>query len=401
MGITKELTKFCSESKFKNLPSEVADRVKYFALDFVGVTARGSLENSAKTMYRFVKDMSSSNSGGVIIGTKMRAPYPYVALANGTASHILELDDINNEASLHPGGVIFPAAFAACEMTNKNGRHFIEGVVLGYDVMIRLGKASDPKEQYKRGFHPTGTCGTFGATAAAAKIMDLNETQILNAFGIAGSQAAGNMEFLAQNTWTKIMQLGWAAHNGIVASLLAKKGFKGPSTIIEGRNGFFQSYSGNADGNKALDGLGSTFEILRTSIKPYPCVKYMHPSIDGILKIIQENQIKPEEIEKVTLGILKAGFPMIASPKELKYCPQSMVDAQFSMPFGAAIAIIFGKVSLNHFRPEVIQSDRVREMMRKIDCVGDPELEKVFPKQWPASIEIRTKDGRRFSIRIN
>ena len=319
--ITKKLAKFCMDLKFEEIPPEVRDRAKYFALDFVGVAARGTLENSTKAMYQFIKNLGPTTKGGVIIGTKMRAQHHYSALANGTSSHSLEMDDVNNEASLHPGVAIFPAAFAACEMANKNGKRFIEGVILGYDVMIRLGKALGPREHYSRGFHPTGTCGTFGATAAVAKILGLSEAQMVNAFGIAGSQAAGSMEFLAQGAWTKRMHPGWAAHNGIIASLLAKKGFKGPSTIVEGRDGFLHAYSLNADANKVLEEIGSSFEIMRTSIKPHACCRYMQPPIDGILKIIKENQIKAEEVEKVTLGILKAGFPIIVTPEEIKYNP--------------------------------------------------------------------------------
>jgi len=399
--ITKELAKFCAGLKFEKLSSEVIDRAKYFALDFVGVAARGALENSTKSMYQFVKKMTPTDKGGVIIGTKMRGLHHYSALANGTSSHSLEMDDVNNEASLHPGVAIFPAAFAACEMTAKNGKKFIEGVVLGYDVMIRLGKALSPKEHYDRGFHPTGTCGTFGATAAVAKIIGLNEVQMINAFGIAGSQAAGSMEFLAQGAWTKRMHPGWAAHNGIIACLLAKKGFKGPSTIFEGRDGFLHSYSGNPDFDKVLEGIGSSFGIMRTSIKPHACCRYMQPPIDGILKIMEENQLKAKEIDNVTLGILKAGFPIIVNPQELKYSPQSVVDAQFSMPFGAAVAVLYGEASLSQFREKVIQSTPVKEIMKKVHCVENPELDKVYPRQWPATVEIKTKDGRTFSVRID
>lgn len=400
MEITKELANFCSQLKFEKLSSEVIDRVKYFALDFIGVAARGSLEDSTKVMYQFIKDIIPASKGGVIIGTKMRTLHQYAALANGTSSHSLEMDDVNNEASLHPGVAIFPSAFAASEMGEKDGKRFVEGVVVGYEIMIRLGKALGPKEHYGRGFHPTGTCGTFGATAAAAKIFGLNEEQLVNAFGIAGSQAAGSMEFLAQGAWTKRMHPGWAAHNGIIAALLAKKGFKGPLTIIEGRDGFLHAYSTNADERKVLEGIGSSFEIMKTSIKPHACCRYKQPSIDGILKIMRENQLNPNDIEEVTLGILKAGFPIIVTPEELKYNPQTVVDAQFSMPFGAAVAILYGQASLNQYRERVIQLPEVKEMMKKIRCVEDPELEKVYPKQWPATVEIKTKDRRRFSVKV-
>jgi 2-methylcitrate dehydratase PrpD len=400
MEITKKLVKFCSALKYDDLPSNVVDRVKYYALDFLGVIARGSQEESSKAMYRFVKSLGIVNEGGVVIGSKMKTSFQYSALANGTAAHALELDDVNNEASLHPGVVIFPAALAACEMANKGGREFIEGVVLGYEVMIRMGKALGPKEHYSRGFHPTGTCGTFGATATVAKILGLSEQQMLNAIGLAGSQAAGSMEFLAQGAWSKRMHPGWAAHNGIIACLLAKNGFTGPTSIIEGRFGFLHAYSDNAHPEKVIDGLGDDFEILRCSIKPHACCRYMHPPIDAILKIMKENKIEPDAIEKVTLGILQAGFSIIASPLEQKRNPQTVYESQFSMPFGAAVAILFGKATLDEFTQGKLYLPKIKALMEKVYCVKNPELDKLYPKHWPATAEIKTKDGKVFSIRL-
>jgi 2-methylcitrate dehydratase PrpD len=400
MEVTTELAGFCSKLKFEELPSNIIDLAKYYALDFLGVNLRGSQEESSKVMYQVIKEISTTDNGGVIVGTKMKAPFQYSALANGTAAHALELDDVNNESSLHPGVAIFPAAFAACEMANKGGKEFIEGVVVGYEVMIRLGKALGPKEHYSRGFHPTGTCGTFGATAAAAKILNLNTRQILNALGIAGSQAAGNMEFLVQGSWSKRMQPGWAAHNGIIAALLAKNGFTGPSTIIEGRAGFLHAYSDNADPKKVLDGLGLGYEIAKCSIKPHATCRYMQAPIDGILKIVKENKVMPNDIKEIKLGILNAGFSIIATPAEIKYNPKTTYDAQFSMPFGAAAAIIFGKVTIDEFTKDKLNLPEIKELMTKVNCVKDPELEKVYPKHWPATVEIKTNDGQVLSTRI-
>jgi 2-methylcitrate dehydratase PrpD len=139
----------------------------------------------------------------VIIGTKERTPHLYSAMANGISAHAIEMDDVNNEASLHPGVVVFPAALATSEMVGGAGKKFIEAVVLGYEVMVRLGRALGAENSYKRGFHPTGICGPFGSSVAASKLLGLREKEILSALGIAGSQAAGSMEYLAQGAWTK------------------------------------------------------------------------------------------------------------------------------------------------------------------------------------------------------
>jgi len=401
MDITRKLIDFCHNINFRDLPPEVIDRAKYLALDFLGVASRGSLVESTKAMYGLIEDLGLDSKGGVIIGTGMRAPYEYAALANGTSAHSLELDDVHNEASLHPGVAVFPAAFAACEMAGADGKRLIEAVVAGYEVTVRLGKALTPSGHYGRGFHPTGTCGVFGAAVTASKILGLDKGQMLNSMGIAGSQAAGSMEYLTDGAWTKRFNPGWAAHSGLIAALLAKRGFMGPSAILEGRNGFLHGYSPSSDPSKLLEGLGEPYHVLRTSIKPHACCRYKQAPIDGILEIMEQNHLKADEVKKVTMGILKTGFPIIVTPEELKHSPRSVIDAQFSMPFGAAVAMLYGKASLGEYTLEKLNSPRVKEMMDKVSCVEDPELDKVYPKQWPATVEIVTRAGKSYTAKVD
>ncbi len=171
MGITKDLARFCVETNYNNLREEVIDKAKFFMLDFIGVAARGSIVESSRVMYELVCDLGEDPKGVVVIGTDMRADSQYAALANGTSSHAIEMDDVNNEASLHPGAVNFPVALAVGELTKADGKKVIEAVILGYEVTIRLGKAVGPSEHYERGFHPTATCGAFGAAVVAGKIL--------------------------------------------------------------------------------------------------------------------------------------------------------------------------------------------------------------------------------------
>ncbi len=400
MGITQELARYCGRLKFSQLPEEVVDRAKYLFLDFIGVAFRGSREDSSQSVFRFVREMGSGTRAGVIIGTKEKAPCVYAALANGTSSHAIEMDDVHNEASLHPGVVVFPAALATSEMVGATGERFIEAVVLGYEVMTRLGRALGPEAHYRRGFHPTATCGVFGSSVAASKIMGLEEGRMISAMGIAGSQAGGSMEFLAQGAWTKRFHAGWAAHGGMIAAQLAREGFRGPSSIVEGRDGFLHAYSDGSDESKVLERLGSQFEILRTSVKLHACCRYMQPPIDGILKLVKENDLQPDQVEKVRLGILRAGARLIVEPKEVKYHPQSIVDAQFSMPFGAAVALLYRKAGLREFHPSKISSREVKRMMERVECVEDPDLERTYPKQWSSKVEILTKSGKTHLTKI-
>jgi 2-methylcitrate dehydratase PrpD len=401
MEVTKELIQRCHDLNYDALTTDVVDRVKYLFLDFIGVAARGSLSDSSGPVQKLILNLDHAQDGAVVIGTHLKANPSYAALANGTAAHSLELDDVVNEASLHPAVAIMPAALAAAHIAGCSGKELIAAITAGYEVMIKLGVALDPAAHYAQGFHPTGTCGTLGAAITAAKILKLNQKAMLNALGIAGSQAAGSMEFLSDGAFTKRLHPGWAAHSGIIAALLARENFTGPGTIIEGRFGFLHAYSSGSKSGKVLQDWGDPWEVLHTSIKPHACCRYKQGSIDGILKIVRQNNLDASQIEKVILGILQAGFAIVAEPEEQKSNPNSVVDAQFSMPFGAAVAILYGKATLDEYTMANVNSARVKALMDKISCVKDPELEKEFPKKWPASVTLMTKEGKAYSTRID
>ena len=392
-GITRALAQFSADLSYEDLSPEVVDWAKYLCLDFAGVTLNGSTTPSAKAVVQAIEDIERPGPSAVI-GTSKRMLPEYAAMANGTAFHSIELDDVNNEASLHPGVVAYPTALAMADVAPVDGRTFIAAVTAGYDVMVRLGRALKPAEHYSRGFHPTGTCGAFGAASVASRILGLKGDTLTSALGIAGSQAAGSLEFLAQGAWTKRLHPGWASHSGIWAALLAQAGFLGPSTIIEGRYGFLHGYSGDADPALALRDLGEDFEMTRTGIKPHSCCRYKQGPIDCLLDLKQTHGLEAEEVDQVTIGVLSAGYDIISAPEDDKRNPTSVVDMQFSMPFGAAVALLYGQASLAEYAPGVPQRPEVKELMSRVQCVTDPALDSVFPRQWPAWAEIRTKDGR-------
>ena len=208
------------------------------------------------------------------------------------------------------------------------------------------------------------------------------------------------MEFLAQGTWTKRMHPGWAAHSGIIAAMLAREGYTGPSTILEGKTGFLHGYSHDTNPAEVVEELGKVFYVARTSVKPYSACRYKHGPIDGIRKIVAENSLKADDVSEVNIGMLEVAYPIIVDPPATKINPQSIVDAQFSMPFGAAVAILFGNALPDQYTMEIIKSPKVAELMKKVCCKKDPELEKVFPKKWPATVEIRTTSGKVYSAYV-
>jgi len=392
-GITQILAKFASNVNYEDLPPDVVDRAKYFCLDFAGVTLNGSTTDSAKAVVKALDDVGRSGPS-TIVGTNKRALPEYAAMANGTAFHSIEMDDVNNEASLHPGVVAFPTALAMADIAPVSGKDFISAVVAGYDVIIRLGRALKPKEHYGRGFHPTGTCGAFGGAAVAARLLGLQGDDYTHALGIAGSQAAGSMEYLAQGAWTKRLHPGWSAHSGIWAALLARAGYSGPTTILEGRDGFLNAYSGDPDPSLVLKDLGEEYQVTRTGVKPHACCRYNQGPIDCLLEIGKSNDFQAMDIEEVKIGVLSQGMRLVAEPVEAKRNPKSVVDMQFSMPFAAAVALSYGSASLNEYAIGIPDRPEVRHIMDRVQCVTDPKLDAQAPKLFPAWAEVRTSNGR-------
>ncbi|HEY6391504.1 MAG TPA: MmgE/PrpD family protein [Bryobacteraceae bacterium] len=390
---TKELVEFLAAL---DAPPEVFGRARYFLLDYLGVAIRGSLAESSAPIYKMIERIGAAGNS-TVIGAGVRTSAGYAALANGGAAHAIELDDTHNAGSIHLGVVMFSTALALAEaIPDMAPEQFLIAVIAGYETAARIAMAVQPKEHYLLGFHPTATCGVFGAAVTASKLLGLTAEQMLSAVGIAGSMAAGSLEFLKEGSWTKRLHPGLAAQNGIQAAMLAADGFRGPSTILEGRDGFLSGYSRKPIPERITDGLGESFEIMRTSIKPHACCRYMQGPIDAILALVNEHGIKPDQVVNVEVAVLEAGWTLVAEPRAQKYKPQSIVDAQFSMPFGAAIAVLHRRAGLDEFTAENAQSNQVRRMMGKVTLLKDIRLDRNFPKEWNARVTIFLHDGRQY-----
>jgi 2-methylcitrate dehydratase PrpD len=337
---------------------------------------------------------STEASSATVLGTRIRTLPGFAALANGTASHGIEMDDTHSGGSIHLGATMFSVAFALVEtIPDIASGPFLAAVVAGYEAAARIAMAAQPQEQYALGFHPTPTCGVFGAAVTASKLLGLTAAQTLHAVGIAGSMAAGSMEFLAEGSWTKRIHPGLAAQNGIHAALLSAEGFTGPQHILEGRDGFLNGYSRKPLPERLTADLGRSFEILHTAVKPHACCRYMQGPIDAILALVREHRILPDQIHRIEIAVLEAGWGIVCEPRERKYNPESVVDAQFSMPFGAAVAVACGAAGLDQFSVEQIRSPHILQIMNKIVLTKDAEIEETFPKEWPARVTIRLAGG--------
>jgi 2-methylcitrate dehydratase PrpD len=393
---TRELVDFLHTLETRDLPSEVLHRARYFLLDYLACAIRGSREESSAAVQRMIQ-RTGANGCATIIGTRARTIPGLAAMANGASAHGIEQDDTHSGGSIHLGATMYSAALALAEtLPDTSPDAFFTAVVAGFEAAARIAMAVQPKEHYALGFHMTPTCGVFGAAITSAKLLGLSAEQTLAAVGITGSMAAGSMEFLADGAWTKRIHPGLAAQNGIYAALLAAEGFTGPLRILEGRDGFLHGYSRNPIAERLTANLGESFEILHTAVKPHACCRYMQGPIDAILAIMSEQKIEASQIRQIEIAVLEAGWGIVAEPRARKYNPESVVDTQFSMPFGAAVAAIDGIAGLEQFTLEKARSPKIRELMNKIALVKDPRIEENFPKEWATRVTIEVENGQRW-----
>ena len=394
--ITRTLVSYSHALNSKDLSSDVVERTRYLLLDYLGVAIAGSLTDSSQPIYKLV-GRSASKGACTVIGTASQTSPEFAALANGTAAHSLELDDTHQASSLHPGVVMFSTAIAVSEIQpDVDSAQFVAAVVAGYEVTTRLGMALQPKFHYELGFHPTATCGVFGAAVTAAKLLHLSEEQMLSAVGIAGSMAAGSLEFLADGAWTKRLHPGLAARNGILAAQLSAEGFRGPATILEGRDGFLWSYSRKSKPELVTQDLGKNFEIMRTAVKPHACCRYMQASVDALIELATTHDIDPEQVQRIEVAVLEAGWSLVCEPANRKYSPSNVVDAQFSMPYGAAVALTDRAAGLDQFTGESFHSPQIKSLMAKVVLQKDKRIERNFPAEWPALVSVYLKNGEHF-----
>lgn len=278
-------------------------------------------------------------------------------------------------------------------MAGASGKDFIAAIVAGYEVQIRLGLALDPSAHYDRGFHPTATCGVFGATVAAAKLLGLDADGIESALGIALSQAAGSMQFLADGAWTKRSHVGQAAQNGLICATLAAEGFQGPKEAFEGRWGFLYSYAPDADPAAVTDGLGARWETMKLAVKPYPSCRYTHAAMDALAALKHDNDIVAADIVSVEIGLPETGWKIVGDPQTEKQNPKSIVDGQFSMPFCAAVVLREGTLGWDHYATH-LHDKNTRDLGARVSTVIDPQADAAFPDNMAGVARIETKNAR-------
>jgi 2-methylcitrate dehydratase PrpD len=398
---TRALIEALYDIRIDDLTAEDLMAVRSLFLDYIGVTAAGAGTETAQVATKTLLKNRSDSRSQPLIGTDIWAGPIDAAFANAVAGHCLEFDDTHSGASLHPGVVVFSAALAATDLAGATSSQFVEGVITGYELMCRVGRAVDPAAHYRRHFHPTATTGYLAAAVTAARIFGLNTQQTSEAVGVACTMAAGSLEFLSDGAWTKRLHPGLAVRNGLFAAQLVSEGFRGPRDGIAGTHGFLATYTDKPHPEQLLEGLGrSRIEIRNTSIKAHGCCRYNQGPIDAVLEIRARESLRAADVQTIRVGVVTSALTLVWNPPESKRHPTSVVDAQFSLPYSVAIALSEGRANPSEFAP-VQANPELQRLMDSVECIADAELDRHYPDEWRCWVEITASDGRIFTAQVN
>lgn len=390
---TNFLASLASGIRLASLPRNVIERTKDLVLDHVGVTLFGARKSWIAPVRELV--LKEAGTAEATIYGSIRVPSRNAAFANGAAAHAIEFDDTHDESLQHPGCVVIPAAMAIGEELNRSGGDLIAAIVAGYEVQCRMG-ASLGRPINLRGYHPTATCGVFGASAAAGKLMRLTTAEMVGAFGTAASLSAGLMQFSEDPLRADIKRLysGLPAERGLLAAKLAQGGLHGPKAAIEGKFGLANVLAGKADFARMTNGA-SGFEIERITVKIYPCCKQFHSMIEAIEECRRKRPFKASEVASLEPICTRA---MIDT--HMEYRPQSTMAAQYSLPYVTAAAIALDARKSESFETPNIHGKAVLTLAKLVKPKFDPKLEAMFPRRFPGGIRINLKSGEQLTATV-
>ena len=394
---TRALAKFASELTFDKISSAAIARIKLCLLDTFGC----GLFGSGLPWTRIVADYAGDLGGpreATVWGRDFKVSAANAALANGTAVHSFEIDDLHKTSIVHPGSVVIPPALSMAEhLGGCDGKEFLSAVVAGYEVAIRVGMCVGTSHLQK-GLHPTGTNGTFGSAAAAGNLLNLDAGKMTHALGIAGTQAAGLMA-AQYSAMVKRMHAGRAAQSGIYGAQLAQKGLTGITNILEADyGGYCKVMADESDMELLTIGLGENFETAMVGFKPYAAGGSTHTGHEAVKAIMQENGLKAEVIEKITIRSTTATYHHTS----WEYQPEGVTAAQMNMHYVVAVTALEGEIFIDQFTEEKIKDPQIMDFTRRVEVLADPELDKLGPDFRHAIIaEVKAQNGKVFSKRVD
>lgn len=403
-----EVSSFAAGVREGGIGPDILHDAQRRVTDVIGIALAASGMEPARIVGELVDAWGGAGQASAV-GRDKKYPAANAALLNGTLAHALDYDDTHLPSVLHPSAAVVPAAIAAAEAGGASGRELLTAVAAGDELVVRVGMAGyDPDLGnsifFEKGLHATSIAGTLGAALAAAMVYGLGEEEIGHAVAISASMGAGLLEANRTGGTVKRVHCGWAAHAGVTAAELARRGLTGPPTVFEGRFGFLQAFlDDKADASAITRGLGEEWEVPRIFFKPYPANHFTHAGIDAAIKLRKEG-LNVGEIEEIELGVATPTLRTIAQPAKEKARPQTGYAAQFSGPFTVASALVGGGglgVSLDDFTDEAVRDPLKLDLASKVRCVPDDECDRIFPNQFPAVLSVRLGSGEVREARIS
>ncbi|MFQ5706143.1 MAG: MmgE/PrpD family protein [bacterium] len=396
-SISRKIVRFALGLKYGDLPHEVVEAVKRFVYDSIGCAFGGYTTEDVDIVQGIYSEMGGKAEASVI-GSGARVPAYNATFLNSLMIRALDFNDIYwKQDPSHPSDLI-PVAFAVGEKAGKSAREVITAIVLAYEFECRLCEFAVPGIRERKWHHASLT--QFVSPIVAGYLLDLNEDQLVNAIGISGSHnltlgavTAGKLTKM-KNTVDPL-----AAQSGVMAALMAEKGYTGTEQIFEGKEGFMQTLGPGWDEAKLVAGLGDRFKILDCSMKAFPTEALTHSHISATLKVVSENDIQPEEIKQVTVTTIARAVDILFDPE--KYRPTSRETADHSLPYCIAAAIVDRKVTTEQFEEKRIHDPKIQNVLPKIKGEASEAFEKMFPQKQPSRVTIATRDGRTFSCEVD
>ena len=388
-----DLARFVAALRFDDLTPAVVTAAKKAVLDHFAVALAGGTAPGCGELLGVVRGWGGK-AESTIIGQDLRVPSVWAALVNAMMAHSWDYDDtfevVANRA-MHPGVSVIPACLAAAERRGGvSGKEFLAAVVAGVDVVCRLALATRLPDELRFWVYPT-LFGYFGGAAGAGKLLGLGEAGMLDAFGVAYSQASGNAQSVLDGALTKRLQSASSASGGLLSAVLAEAGITGSTNTFEGAAGFFRMYLHDRyDRATIVKDLGSKFAISDLSFKPYPCCRYTHSAVDAALQVAADEDLDPAQVEAVTVFVAPAQNG-VCQPLDVKRRPRSVVDAQFSIPYTVAVALCRRGVVIEDFSPAAIGDSRILSLAQKVTPVVNETLG--AGSDFPGLVEVKLRDG--------
>lgn len=389
-SLTEQLSEFLVATRARDIPQKVVEDSKYFLLDWLGSAIAGTKTKQGGIILSHTAEQKGIHS--TVIGLGERSNSRAASFANGALSHITETDDVHRGAALHPAVAVIPAALAAAERVGCSGIDFLTAVVLGYEVVIRIGESVGNSHYYY--WHNTSTCGTFGAAAAAGWLLGLSRQQMVWALGNAGSLSSGLWQFNEDGAMAKHLHAGHAASSGVLAAELAARDFTGTRFILEGKRGLYAATSNDSKPHLVTVGLAPNmdrFKISECVIKPFPSCRHTHAPIDLALELRKRSGLTANQVERIDIDTYQATVDLTDNEN-----PSHEFAAKFSTQYCVSAAFVLGGLGLPDFNPTTRSDPSIRRLVSKTVLRVDPEIQSRYPKEWLCRVTVTSTSGERF-----